>query len=61
MTLYGMLASAPMSHVLVGITQKLFAGKTGLSAKIGQLLVSNLVVAPIQIVGESATHDVVGM
>ncbi|TFY57191.1 hypothetical protein EVJ58_g7177 [Rhodofomes roseus] len=49
MTLYGMLVSAPMSHALVGITQKLFAGKTGLAAKVGQLLVSNLIVAPIQI------------
>ncbi|KAI0734505.1 hypothetical protein C8Q72DRAFT_873040 [Fomitopsis betulina] len=49
MTLYGMLVSAPIGHVLVGVTQRLFAGKTGLSAKIGQLLVANLVVAPIQI------------
>ncbi|KAH9937071.1 uncharacterized protein B0H18DRAFT_969010 [Fomitopsis serialis] len=38
MTLYGMLISAPMSHAL-----------TSLAAKVGQLLVSNLVVAPIQI------------
>lgn len=52
MTLYGMLVSAPIGHVLVGVTQRLFAGKTGLSAKIGQLLVANLVVAPIQIAGE---------
>jgi len=49
MTLYGMLVSAPLSHMLVGSTQKMFAGKTGLGAKVGQLLVSNLVVAPIQI------------
>ncbi|KZT72774.1 hypothetical protein DAEQUDRAFT_722393 [Daedalea quercina L-15889] len=49
MTLYGMLVSAPMSHILVGLTQKMFAGKTDLAAKIGQLLVSNLIVAPIQI------------
>ena len=57
MTLYGMLVSAPMGHVLVGITQRMFAGKTGLAAKIGQLLVTNLVVAPIQIVGASVTHQ----
>ncbi|KAI0932023.1 hypothetical protein AcW1_000732 [Taiwanofungus camphoratus] len=49
MALYGCFVSAPMSHVLVGQTQKLFAGKTGLAAKIGQLLVGNLVVAPIQV------------
>jgi len=49
MALYGLLVSAPLGHTLVGLMQKLFAGKTSLAAKIGQLLVSNLVVAPIQV------------
>ncbi|KAH9950454.1 hypothetical protein B0H21DRAFT_776701 [Amylocystis lapponica] len=49
MALYGFFVSAPVSHVLVGATQKAFTGKTGLAAKIGQLLAANLVVAPIQI------------
>ena len=31
--------------------QKRFAGKTGPAAKIGQILASNLLVAPIQVVG----------
>lgn len=52
MTLYGLLVSAPLSHVLVGVMQKMFAGKTGLAAKIGQLLTANLVIAPIQILGK---------
>ncbi|CCM05177.1 uncharacterized protein FIBRA_07386 [Fibroporia radiculosa] len=50
MALYGILVSAPLSHNLVGYVQKLFAGKTSLSAKIGQLLVSNFIVAPLQVV-----------
>ncbi|PCH33760.1 hypothetical protein WOLCODRAFT_135300 [Wolfiporia cocos MD-104 SS10] len=49
MALYGLCVSAPLSHTLVGLMQKLFAGKTGLGAKIGQLLVSNLVIAPMQV------------
>ncbi len=52
MGLYGLLVSAPLSHVLVGTLQKAFAGKTGLQARIGQLLASNLLVAPIQTAGE---------
>ncbi|KAI0271393.1 hypothetical protein BC834DRAFT_818365 [Gloeopeniophorella convolvens] len=48
MALYGFLVSAPLGHVLVGELQKAFAGKTGRAAKIGQVVASNLVVAPIQ-------------
>ncbi|KAH8705284.1 integral membrane protein 25D9-6 [Talaromyces proteolyticus] len=48
MALYGMFISAPLGHVLVGILQKIFAGRTSLKAKILQILVSNLVVSPIQ-------------
>jgi hypothetical protein len=51
MALYGFLVSAPIGHVLIGTLQKAFAGKTGMSAKIAQLLASNLLIAPIQTVG----------
>ena len=48
---YGFFISAPMGHVLVGALQKVFAGKTSRSAKIGQLLANNLIIAPIQTFG----------
>ncbi|CAL5873226.1 uncharacterized protein PFLUO_LOCUS7495 [Penicillium psychrofluorescens] len=48
MSLYGMFIAAPLGHVLIGILQKLFAGRTSLKAKILQILVSNLITAPIQ-------------
>lgn len=48
MALYGFLVSAPMSHVLVGAIQKAFAGKTGTSARVQQIIANNLLVAPIQ-------------
>ncbi|KZT30692.1 hypothetical protein NEOLEDRAFT_1082962 [Neolentinus lepideus HHB14362 ss-1] len=48
MAIYGFFISAPMSHYLVGALQKAFAGKTSTAAKIGQILASNLLVAPIQ-------------
>jgi hypothetical protein len=48
MALYGFVVSAPLSHVLVGKLQKVFAGRTGRSAKLGQVLASNLIVSPIQ-------------
>ncbi|KAE8154722.1 hypothetical protein BDV25DRAFT_147320 [Aspergillus avenaceus] len=48
MLLYGMFVSAPLGHFLVGILQKVFAGRTSLKAKILQILASNLVVSPIQ-------------
>jgi hypothetical protein len=46
--LYGFLVSAPLSHVLVGELQRAFAGKTGHTARLGQILASNLIVSPIQ-------------
>jgi len=48
MAAYGAFISAPLGHVLISILQKLFAGRTSLKAKILQILVSNLIVAPIQ-------------
>jgi len=50
MAVYGFLVSAPLGHYLVGALQKGFTGKTGTSARIGQILASNLLVAPIQTV-----------
>ncbi|KAJ5356836.1 Mpv17/PMP22 [Penicillium concentricum] len=48
MSLYGMFISAPLGHFLIGILQKIFAGRTSLKAKILQILVSNLIISPIQ-------------
>lgn len=48
MAVYGAFISAPLGHFLISILQKLFAGRTSLKAKIMQILVSNLVIAPIQ-------------
>ncbi|KAH9984655.1 hypothetical protein BJV74DRAFT_848071 [Russula compacta] len=48
MAIYGLLVSAPLSHVLIGELQKAFAGKTGRAAKLGQVVASNLIVSPIQ-------------
>ncbi|GAD99965.1 integral membrane protein 25D9-6 [Paecilomyces variotii No. 5] len=48
MAIYGSFISAPLGHLLVGILQKIFAGRTSLKAKILQILVSNLIISPIQ-------------
>jgi hypothetical protein len=48
MAAYGALISAPMGHWLIGLLQWVFAGRTSLRAKILQILVSNLIIAPIQ-------------
>ncbi|ORZ00260.1 hypothetical protein BCR43DRAFT_484913 [Syncephalastrum racemosum] len=46
MAAYGLLVSGPLNHLLYEIMNKIFAGKTGKQAKIGQLLFSNLVISP---------------
>jgi len=48
MALYGFLVSAPLSHFLIGLLQKAFAGHTSARAKIAQILASNLLISPIQ-------------
>jgi hypothetical protein len=48
MAFYGSLISAPLGHFLVAALQKAFAGRTSTKAKIFQILVSNLIVSPIQ-------------
>ncbi|KAF9244570.1 hypothetical protein BU15DRAFT_42043 [Melanogaster broomeanus] len=48
MALYGFFVSAPLGHFLVGLLQRAFAGKVGLKYRLGQLLASNLLIAPIQ-------------
>jgi len=45
---YGAFIAAPISHYLVGTLQKMFAGKTSASARVAQILASNIFVAPIQ-------------
>ena len=46
MAVYGAFISAPLGHFLISILQKMFSGRTSLTAKILQILVSNLVVRP---------------
>ncbi|KAI0480273.1 integral membrane protein [Xylariaceae sp. FL0804] len=48
MAAYGALVSAPLGHFLIWCLQKAFKGRTSLRAKILQILVSNLIIAPIQ-------------
>ncbi|KAL1961176.1 hypothetical protein VTO42DRAFT_3121 [Malbranchea cinnamomea] len=48
MALYGAFVGAPLGHILIGILQRIFAGRTSLKAKILQILASNLIVSPIQ-------------
>ncbi|KAJ4207343.1 Hypothetical protein NCS54_00832100 [Fusarium falciforme] len=48
MAAYGALVSAPLGHFLIWALQKTFKGRTSLRAKILQILVSNLIIAPIQ-------------
>ncbi|KAF2838174.1 hypothetical protein M501DRAFT_993036 [Patellaria atrata CBS 101060] len=48
MAIYGAFVSAPLGHVLISILQKAFRGRTSLKAKIFQIIVSNLVISPIQ-------------
>ncbi|KAK5060138.1 hypothetical protein LTR84_010022 [Exophiala bonariae] len=48
MAIYGAFISAPMGHSLIGVLQWIFAGRTSLKAKVLQIIVSNLVIAPIQ-------------
>ncbi|KAK1835134.1 hypothetical protein QBC39DRAFT_171366 [Podospora conica] len=48
MATYGALVSAPLGHFLIWALQKTFKNRTSLRAKILQILVSNLIIAPIQ-------------
>ncbi|OQO14762.1 hypothetical protein B0A48_00144 [Cryoendolithus antarcticus] len=48
MAVYGAFISAPLGHVMISLLQRLFAGRTSLKAKILQIIVSNLVISPIQ-------------
>ncbi|KAF2676459.1 hypothetical protein K458DRAFT_321933 [Lentithecium fluviatile CBS 122367] len=48
MAIYGAFISAPLGHVLISILQKMFRGRKSLKAKIMQILISNLIVSPIQ-------------
>ncbi|KAJ4352089.1 uncharacterized protein N0V89_007435 [Didymosphaeria variabile] len=48
MALYGAFISAPLGHFLISILQKIFRGRKSLKAKIMQILISNLIISPIQ-------------
>jgi len=48
MAIYGAFISAPLGHLMISILQRLFAGRTSLRAKIMQIVVSNLIISPIQ-------------
>jgi hypothetical protein len=48
MIAYGSLVSAPLGHLLIWCLQRAFRGRTSVRAKVTQILVSNLVMAPIQ-------------
>jgi len=57
MAVYGALISAPLGHVLISILQRMFAGRTSLTAKLLQIVVSNLVVSrPADIIGSLETE-----
>ncbi|OCH95834.1 hypothetical protein OBBRIDRAFT_788041 [Obba rivulosa] len=59
MAIYGALVSAPLSHVLVGAVQRVFAGRAGPAAKLAQILASLFVVAPAQITAYLACMAVI--
>nr|GAT44076.1 predicted protein [Mycena chlorophos] len=60
MFIYGLLVSAPVSHYLMALLQKAFAGKTSSGAKLGQLLAQLLIVAPVQTATYLASLAVIG-
>jgi len=45
MALYGAFVSAPMGHVLINLLQWVFKGRTSVTAKVMQILASNLIVS----------------
>src|SRR5690348_15851163 len=48
MALYGAFISAPLGHCLISLLQRAFRTKTSTRSEILQILVSNLVISPIQ-------------
>jgi len=56
---YGAFVAAPLSHYLVGFLQNVFAGKTSATAKVAQILASNIFVAPIQTIAYLASMAVI--
>ncbi|KAF8913000.1 hypothetical protein CPB84DRAFT_1760099 [Gymnopilus junonius] len=59
MAIYGFLVSAPLSHFLIGLLQKAFAGRTSTRDKIAQIVASNLLVSPIQTTSYLASMAVI--
>jgi hypothetical protein len=58
MAAYGSFISAPLNHVLVGLLQRVFVGRTSTRDRVLQILAGNLFVAPIQATGTSLFNDV---
>jgi peroxisomal membrane protein 2 len=56
MAIYGFLVAAPTNHILVGLLQKAFAGKTSSRARVMRILAHSLFVSPIQAAGNSIIH-----
>src|SRR5690606_5460739 len=48
MAAYGAFISAPLGHLLISLLQRVFDGHTSTKSKILQILVSNLLVSPLQ-------------
>lgn len=47
MATYGALISAPLSHFFTGFFQRLFKGRTGLAARLGQIVLMQVIQSPI--------------
>ena len=57
MALYGLLISGPLGHFLYRFVDRVFSGRTGAAAAIGQLLAVNLFAIPIQNYGTGANVE----
>jgi len=56
---YGFFISAPLSHTLVGILQRQFAGRTDGKSKLLQILASNFLISPIIVTAYLASMCVI--
>jgi len=60
MAIYGFFVSAPLGHYINLLMLKTFAGRTSKTAKLGQLVAQNFVVAPIHTFVYLASMAVIG-
>jgi hypothetical protein len=61
MAAYGAFVSAPLGHLLISILQKVFSGRTSLTAKILQIVVSNLVVCVSSLISASTIRSLAAL